>query len=213
MRSTIFCALLLWCNIAHATNESSLKHIYGEIDRLLPGTYTNSVQLASSDSQAEAYALTTIIKRLNNPALGTTLYYLEEFRDDNPSAVTRIRIYSFTTEETGLRLRLINPTDIKALRGAHADLLQVESLTMADVHLDRDVCMLDINRFDHAIIARMRYHACDRRETWLEYELIIDEIGLWTCSARRSQFDDSLISWQMPAFPCIRQQRLAPTTM
>jgi hypothetical protein len=205
----IVATVWLWVGLASAADGSATQDMYADIDRLFPGTYTNAAQLAMAEGQAEAFALTTIVKPLNNPALGETLYYLEEFRDNDPDAVTRIRIYSFMTEESGVRLRLLSPTDIEALHGAHADLFRAEKLTPEDIHLDRKVCMLDMTRLNDTIVAQMRYQACDVRDTWMDYEFIIDHTGTWTCYARRLQSDDSLTSLQMPAFPCIRQQRAA----
>ncbi len=204
--AAVFSTLIAFGNSAAAESPDT---ILADIDRLLPGTYTNDVQLASADGRAEAFALTTIIKPMSNAALGETLYYLEEYKDDDPSAVTRIRIYSFMTEESGVRLRLLNPTDVEALHGAHADLSRAEQLTPEDIQLDRDGCMLDITRHDDTLVARMESRACDVLETWVDYELIIDQSGTWTCYARRLQSDDSLTWLQMPAFPCIRQQRMA----
>ena len=183
--------------------------MYADIARWFPGIYTNAVQLANHDGLGEAFALTTIVRPLSNPSLGETLYYLEEFRDNDPNALTRIRIYSFTTESSGVRLRLLNPTDIAALKGSHADLSRVEQLTMQDIAIDREVCMLDVTRHDDTLVARMRYRACDIGDIYNDYELIIDRSGSWTCYARRFLSDDSLAWLQMPAFPCVHQQRAA----
>ncbi len=198
---------LLWIGCA-AANEASIQTLYADIHRLLPGTYTNAVQLASHDGGDEAFALTTIIKPLANPELGETLFYLEEFRDKDPAAVTRIRIYSFTTEESRVRLRLLNPHDMETLHGAHADLSRAENLTMDDVRLDRDACMLDVSRYNSAIVAHMRHRACDIGDIFNDYELIVDQTGSWTCYARRLLSDDCLVWLQMPAFPCVRQERV-----
>lgn len=201
-----FSVLIAASSTTAADTEDS---ILGDIARLLPGTYTNEAQLATNDGAAEAFALTTIIKPLSNPTLGETLYYLEEFKDNDPSAITRIRIYSFWPEDGGVRLLLLNPTDVDSLQGAHADLARAERLTMSDIKVDRDGCMLDVTRHNDTLVSRMRYQACDVLETWVDYELILDQTGTWTCYARRQQADDSLAWLQMPAFPCIRQQRIA----
>jgi hypothetical protein len=181
--------------------------VLSDIARMLPGTYTNAAQLASVDESTESFALTTIIKPMSNPALGETLYYLEEYKNNDPSAVARIRIYSFVLEDGVVRLHLLNPTDVEALHGAHADLSRAERLTPEDIQLDRDNCMLDITRLNDTLVARMDSHTCDVLDTWVDYELIIDQAGTWTCYARRLQSDDSLAWLQMPTFPCIRQQR------
>lgn len=205
LTATLFTLLAFGCVNATESSET----ILADIHRLLPGTYNNEMQLTTADGSAEAFALTTIIKPMSNTALGETLYYLEEYKDNDPSAVTRIRIYSFMIEDSGVRLRLLNPTDVEALHGAHADLSRTEQLTLEDIHLDRDGCMLDITRYNDTLVARMESRACDVLETWVDYELIIDQTGTWTCYARRQQINDSLAWLQMPAFPCIRQQRTA----
>jgi len=191
-----------------ATAEGTdLSSIYADIDRLFPGTYSNSEQIAGYTREDDAFALTTIVRPMTNEALGETLYYLEEYRDDDPNAVTRIRIYSFFTEDDIVRLRLLNPIDVEALHGAHADIARAEALTMDDIKIDRDVCLLDMSRFEDTVIARMRYRACDIGDIYNDYELILDSSGSWTCYARRNLSDDSLTWLQMSAFPCVRQER------
>lgn len=204
--ASVFSTLFAFVSVAAAESTDA---VLADIDRMLPGTYTNAAQLASADGSAEAFALTTIIKPMSNAALGETLYYLEEYKDNDPSSVTRIRIYSFMVEDSRVRLLLLNPTDVEALHGAHADLSRAEQLTPEDIKLDRDGCMLDITRYNDTLVARMESGACDVLETWVDYELIIDKAGTWTCYARRQKADDSLTWLQMPAFPCIRQQRTA----
>lgn len=190
-----------------AADGSDLDSVYVDIDLLFPGTYSNAGQLTRHDGGDDAFALTTIVKRLTNPALGETLYYLEEFRDNDPAAVTRIRIYSFFTEGDIVRLRLLNPIDVEDLQGAHNDIRRAEALTMDDIHVDRDVCLLDMSRYGDTLVARMRYRACDIGDIYNDYELILDGTGSWTCYARRQLSDDSLVWLQMPAFPCVRQER------
>lgn len=188
-------------------DDADVDDLYADIHRLFPGTYDNTAQMARHTGGGDAFALTTIVKPLTNAALGETLYYLEEYRDSDPDSVTRIRIYSFTTEDGIVRLKLLNPIDVDALHGAHADLKRAEALTMADIKSDRDVCMLDVSRYNGAVVARMRYRACDIGDIYNDYELIIDQAGSWTCYARRRLSDDSLTWLQMPAFPCVRQER------
>lgn len=190
-----------------AAESTDLRSIYADIARLFPGTYSNAAQITGYAREDDAFALTTIVRPMTNEALGETLYYLEEYRDDDPNAVTRIRIYSFFTEDDIVRLRLLNPIDVEALHGAHADIQRAEALTMDDIKIDRDVCLLDMSRFEDTLVARMRYRACDIGDIYNDYELILDGSGSWTCYARRSLSDDSLTWLQMPAFPCVRQER------
>lgn len=175
----------------------------------LPGVYANADQLKGYEDDEDAHALTTIVKPLSNPVLGQNLYYLEEFRDNDPTALTRIRIYEFLVVEDRVRLRLLNPKDTEALQGDHATLSKAMQLTHDDISPDRDSCLLDLTTYNGTLLARMRHQACDVQDTWVDYEWVVDPAGTWTCYARRMKRDDSLTWLQMPAFPCIRQTRTA----
>lgn len=181
--------------------------ILQQLEGWLPGIYTNADQLSGYEGNADAHALTTIIKPLTNAALGENLYYLEEFRDNDPKALTRIRIYEFMAVDDRIRLRLLNPTDTDALQGDHATLAKATVLTHDDITPDRASCLLDLTSYNGTLVARMAHQACDVRDTWVDYEWIIDPAGTWTCYTRRMKHDDSLTWLQMPAFPCIRQTR------
>lgn len=196
-------------NIPQVTmgNELPADQILKRLETWLPGVYTNAQQVTGHDNDAGAFALTTIIKPLINPAFGDNLYYLEEFRDNDPQAVTRIRIYQFKEVDGLVQLRLLNPTDAAALQGDHATLAKAAQLTDADISPDRDACLLYLSSYNTDLVARMTSRACDVQNTWIDYELIIDETGTWTCFARRSKNDDRLVWLQMPSFPCVRQTR------
>jgi len=175
----------------------------------LPGVYSNADQLKGYEDEEDAHALTTIVKPLHNAALGENLYYLEEYRDNDPKALTRIRVYEFLIVENRVRLRLLNLKDTDALQGDHATLSKAMQLTHDDITPDREACLLDLTSYNGTLLARMRHQACDVQDTWVDYEWVVDPEGTWTCYARRMKQDDSLTWLQMPAFPCIRQTRTA----
>lgn len=196
-------------HIPEAPRQDSLPadQILTRLETWLPGTYTNAAQLTGHENDEGAFALTTIIKPLTNPALGDNLYYLEEFRGDDPKAIVRIRIYQFTEIDGLVHLRLLNPTDTDGLQGDHGTLAKAAQLTHADISPDRDACLLYLSTYNDDLVARMTSRACDVQDTWIDYELIIDDSGTWTCFARRQKSDDRLTWLQMPSFPCVRQTR------
>lgn len=196
-------------HIPHVPHQDILPadQILKRLETWLPGTYTNAKQVKGHEDDEGAFALTTIIKPLTNPAFGDNLYYLEEFRDNNPTAIIRIRIYAFTVVDDQVQLRLLNPTDTEGLQGDHLTLAKAARLTHADISPDRDACLLYLSTYNDNLVARMTSRSCDLPDTWVDYELIIDETGTWTCFARRQKSDDRLAWLQMPSFPCVRQTR------
>jgi hypothetical protein len=184
------------------------------IKEVLPGKYQTSMGSQIDPNQSKnddlgTHHLTTIIKSLTNPKLGKNLYYLEEFRDNNPLKVTRIRVYKFWAQEDNVYLKLLNPINTDNLVGSHNNLQLAENLSESDIKPDRDVCILSLSSFHSKIIARMRTRKCDREDTWIDYELIIGKQGMWTCFARRDLKNDSLVWLQMLDSPCIYQTKVS----
>jgi hypothetical protein len=189
------------------------EEILARVAQILPGRFDNMAQLALAGSEsATAYRLTTIITPVDIPALGGRLYHVEEFRDGDPSALTRIRLYQFSNDAGAVMMHVLNPTDMEALRGVHNDPRPVVGLTWADIKPDRAVCALVVHAFGEGLVARMRTGACRVDALWVDYELLIGTDVQLTCHARRARDDDRLEWLQMPAFPCIRQVRVRDNT-
>lgn len=206
------------CFAKEQENHDS-KLLIDFINENLPGFYetqSNKELLKNGNSKSEdSSILTTIIVPFQKSQLGDNLFYLEEFKDNDPALIVRRRIYSFWVENNKVKLRLINPLkdlkfpplDTNYKNGIPSRLDFVKSLISDDFYPDRDVCVLNITKFMNKVVARMETHKCNREETWIDYELIIDKYGLWTCFARRKIKDDSLFWLQMPEAPCFWQLR------
>ena len=198
---------------AHSMNINDSLEIMSLVKDVLPGKYqtsplSHSDKSASDRNNSNAYSLTTIIRSLENPKLGQNLYYLEEFRDNDPTNITRIRIYKFWSQKENIYLKLLNPINTDKLIGSHKNLRLVENLSHEDINPDRDVCILALSKLHNKIVARMGTRKCDRENTWIDYELILENNGMWTCFARRTLTDDSLVWLQMLDSPCIYQKKI-----
>jgi hypothetical protein len=187
--------------------------ILARVARILPGRYDNRAQLALAGAESgAAYRLTTVITPVDVPALGGRLYHVEEFRDGDPRAVVRIRLYQFSQDAGAVMMHVLNPTDVEGLRGVRNDPRRVAGLTRADIMPDRAACALVVHGFGEGLVARMRTGACRVGELWVDYELLMGQDVQLTCHARRARDDDRLEWLQMPSFPCIRQARVGDDT-
>ena len=199
-------------------DEETGEIIIDIIHKIFPGFYeTEFTNENSSDKKLtnDRFPITTIILPFENSNIGENLFYLEEFRDNNPSQVIRRRVYYFWSENNKVKLKLLNPREELNFTPLDNDYTKdidnrlefVRSLNLDDFRPDRDVCILNISQYEERVVARMQTRLCDREETWIDYELIINGKGMWTCFSRRKIEDDSLFWLQMADFPCIWQNR------
>ncbi|MCP5471456.1 MAG: chromophore lyase CpcT/CpeT [Sinobacteraceae bacterium] len=73
-------------------------------------------------------------RRVNLPAFGQYVFYVEEYLDDDPAKVFRQRLVTFeSAREAGVRMKLWFFKDPASVRGAHRDPSIVASITPADV--------------------------------------------------------------------------------
>jgi len=169
-----------------------------EIMAMLPGVYDNAAQIQKQGGDKPFYPVRTIIKPVKAPVFGENVLYLEEYRDNDPTKLTRVRLYTFTadTGENAVRLHLVNPLRPEALQGAHADLAKVEALTTDDVRKDRDLCDVLIRKAGAEFRGTMKERTCDRPDkTWVDYTLVISPGKHWVRNRARSPQTDA-VAWE-----------------
>ncbi len=135
-------ASLLWSAGARAQTTADLQSQLTELLKIFPGTYDNAAQIKRQGADQPFYPVRTILKHVTMPEVGDNVLYLEEYRDNDPTKFTRIRLYKFTVDEAekAIRLHLVNPLKPEALIGAHADVKRVESLIDSDHRTSRGLC-------------------------------------------------------------------------
>jgi CpeT/CpcT family (DUF1001) len=169
-----------------------------EIMAMLPGEYDNAAQMQRQGGGQPFYPVRTIIKPVKAPIFGENVLYLEEYRDNDPTKLTRIRLYTFSADagENAVRLHLVNPLKPEALQGAHADLAKVEALTAADVRKDRNLCDVLIRKQGIEFRGAMKERTCDRPDkTWVDYTLIISQGKHWVRNRARS-LETNAVAWE-----------------
>jgi hypothetical protein len=187
-----------WAIPAAAQTPVELKAQIGEIMAMFPGTYDNAAQMQRQGGDKPFYPIRTILKRVTMPEIGENVLYLEEYRDNDPSKQTRVRLYKFTVEESqkAIRLHLVNPLKPETLIGAHANLAKVEALTMADMRKDRDLCDVFLRKAGSEFRGTMKERSCDRPDkTWVDYTLVIAP-GKHLVLNRARSLETNEVAWE-----------------
>lgn len=171
----------------------------------LPGDYDNNEQIVRQSGGGLAQPTTkpffrvhTIIRRVNMPEIGDHVFYLEEYRDNDPTKFTRIRLYKFTVdlEAQAIRLHLVNPLKPESLVGAHKDLAKVEALKLSDMRVDRDLCDVLIRWEGNQFRGSMKPKSCDRPDKlWVDYTLTIGPKHHWVRNRARAPQTDA-VAWE-----------------
>ena len=104
-----------------------------------PGVYDNQEQVYFEEEQGVPEDLRHerihhTFARVDLPAFGENVFYVQQYLDDDPAKIYRQRIYVFTAdyEENAIRLAIHTPNDVASLVDAHLDPTKLEGLTQAD---------------------------------------------------------------------------------
>ncbi|MSO99042.1 MAG: hypothetical protein EXR11_12630 [Rhodospirillaceae bacterium] len=189
---------MLWASGAVAQTKPELDTQLAQLMQMLPGEYDNAVQIKRQNGEKPFFPVHTIIKPVAMPEVGEHVLYLEEYRDNDPAKLIRIRLYKFNVEENAkaIRLHLVNPLKPEALIGAHKDIAKIEALTLADMRVDRDVCDVFIRKNGAEFRGAMKENACNRPDqTVVDYTLIVGPNKHWVRNRARSM-DTGAVAWE-----------------
>ena len=101
-----------------------------------PGVYDNQEQVyfeeelgVPEDERHERIHHT--FARVDLPAFGEHVFYVQQYLDDDPGKIYRQRIYVFSAdyEENAIRLQIYTPNDVESLVDAHLDPSKLAGLT------------------------------------------------------------------------------------
>jgi hypothetical protein len=134
-----------------------------------------------------------IHRRAALPAFGPHVFYVEEYRDDDPGKVFRQRLVTFeSAREQGVRMRLWFFRDSGAVRGAHADPSKLAALTTQDVFFLPGCDVYWLPQADQ-YAGGMRERSCQFGEgaqrRWSQHDLVLSPSKYWRID--RTFFVDS----------------------
>jgi len=103
----------------------------------------------------------SIFKRVELPAFGPHVFYVEQYLDGDPTRIYRQRLYSFSLDEReqAIKLEIHIPGETKALVGAHRDASKLHGLTPAATRSPPG-CEVYWRRRGDAFLGDMKPGAC-----------------------------------------------------
>ncbi len=144
-------------------------------------------------------------RRVELPALGTHVLYVEEYKNNDPADLYRIRLMSLHTDadSNGIRVQLYSPKDQKALAGSHADL---DKITTAPIEQWRALsagCTVFLAYEGTQFRGGMNRRACigtdpegNQRNAWFDYTIVVGPEYYWFKDSLRA-LDDDRVVWEL----------------
>lgn len=146
-----------------------------------PGRYDSALQVleqraARLPAEQRNYRRHSIFRRVDLPAFGEYVYYAEQYRDGDPEAVYRQRVYvvSIDPERQQLRLRVHIPPDTDALLGAYRDPELLTGLRPEDTTVWPG-CDLFWQREGERLVGRLDEGACSFESQRFGQRVYLDE--------------------------------------
>jgi hypothetical protein len=172
-----------------------------------PGRYDNNEQIVrqsggglSAQTDKPMYRLHTVFKRVNMPELGDNVLYVEEWKNNNPADIARIRLYTLSVDEKegAIQVKFHTPLDTKPLAGAHNDLSKVEKLKKKDLRSFRDVCNVYLHWEGAQFRGGMKEKSCNVNDDkeWFQYQVIVGPRHYWARD-RRFAYADNKLTYEM----------------
>ena len=190
--SALSCTLVI--TTAAIAEERTFTLLERELEYLMtiwPGDYDNREQLTfdagvgKTDLETGGHLrVHAQIRRVELPAFGDHVLYVEEYKNNDPRSIFRQRLYVLTAdeEEKAIRVRLLFFKDGKAYLGAHGDPGRLASLTQDDLS-SLEGCDVFIRRDGDWLAGAMENKACvfgegDGRR-YADYQLRIAQDRYW----------------------------------
>jgi len=130
------------------------------------GEFDSGEQVAFADDlgiprDAVPERIHSIFKRVELPAFGPHVFYVEQYLDGDPTRIYRQRLYSFSLDEREQAIKLVIhiPGETKALVGAHRDASKLHGLTPAATRSPPG-CEVYWRRRGDAFLGDMKPGAC-----------------------------------------------------
>ncbi|MDB4293041.1 chromophore lyase CpcT/CpeT [Maribacter sp.] len=144
-----------------------------EIMEFWPGTYNNDEQIEVVKKAGDSVwqldnsgkdgwlQLQSHYIKINNPAIGNNVLYVEEYRDHQPDSTYRQRIYTLDIDSTKtIRVKMWPFKDKKKYVGAWKNPKILEGLTTEEISAYPDKCDLIVQKEDAAYNMNMNGKDC-----------------------------------------------------
>lgn len=189
---SITCLIGLAMPAAAVDKTDVLKRDFNTMVSWFEGEYDNMEQvyfdgLLKVGPDEEHERIHSIFKRVSMPSVGDTVFYVEQYSDNDPDKIYRQRLYRFSTnqEREAIALNIYSFKDTEAVRGAHNDDSKLSSLGVADIAAMPDGCTVYWQKRANQFVGTMDRGACqiDSKRTGktliFEDDLLLTESEIW----------------------------------
>ncbi len=175
----------------YAQNKSldSLETELNSIMNIWPGKYNNDKQIAKvkeeggdiwllDDTGKDGYLqIESHYVKLNNPAIGEHVLYVEEYRDHQPDSTYRQRIYTLTKDDSLniIRVKMWPFKDKKKYVGAYNNPELLNSITAEEISAYPDKCDLLVKKEDGKFNMYMNGTDCAFGDKCFNYQVLLSE--------------------------------------
>ncbi|MEE8305837.1 MAG: chromophore lyase CpcT/CpeT [Gammaproteobacteria bacterium] len=188
------CLVLTLTQATVVAQERSFTLLERELEYLVaiwPGDYDNREQLGFDASVGKKdmdsgghLRVHSQIRRVEVPALGDYVLYVEEYKDNDPASIFRQRLYvlSADEEEKAVRLKLMFFKDGKSFLGAHNDTARLAGLANDSVS-SLEGCDVFIRRDGNWLAGSMKPKTCifgeEDKRRYSDYQLRVAPGQYW----------------------------------
>lgn len=166
--------------------EESAKRVLDKdlatVVQWLDGEWDNSEQWHFAREQNVAEELRNprthhIFRKVDLPALGANVFYVQQYLDDDPSKIYRQRFYVFTADyaKQAVRLDILAPKDSGAVKDAHLDPAKLAGVTMDSVEATPGCEVFWRRGSDHHFNGSMVKDACKVNSERLGKTIVIND--------------------------------------
>lgn len=178
----LFCAAAFLLPVAALADDAAvLDKDFRTLMEWFPGVYDNQEQVYFEDEQGvpeevRHERIHHVFKRVDLPAFGDNVMYVQQHLNDDPEQIYRQRLYVFTPDydENAIRLTIHTPKDTEALIDAHRDTAKLDGMTLDDTII-RPGCEVYWKRQANQFVGYMRDGACSFESRQIGKRIIIDD--------------------------------------
>jgi hypothetical protein len=205
---------------AAAQSSADLKSQLALLLEWWPGRYDNNEQIVrqsggglSATKSAPFFRLHSVVVKVDKPALGENVLYVEEYRDNDPKKIDRIRFYALKVDEQAKAIEITAYTvrDRMSLAGAHAEPARIAALGANDIIPLGAGCRMLVRWVGAQFVGGTIPRECKvgNEPTYVDYQLTVGERFAWQRWVRRALADDSVTTEGAPGsqFGWVEQTR------
>ena len=191
-----------------ATSDMDVKAHLDQIMQWWPGDYNNDRQIARLKSEGKPVwmaddqgkgghiEVTSHYRKIDLPAFGEHVLYVEETKHNNPEDMFRQRIYSLHIDEASNQLRVVlwNFKDRKKYVGAWRDLSRLKALTPDDMTSFGANCDLFMSQENGKYRLAMHEKDCAFDGNYFSYQVLLGPDSFWFRDKIARVSDDAPVS-------------------